>query len=875
MSDPKEKKDTKADTAPKKQKVQELSDEDKEYKKNIEQMIDGLLLPDADLRMNSYNLLKTEITTSTSSMTSIPKPLKFARVHYDKLKTYYSTLPEKDKDFKNKLSDLLAVLVMVVTDTEETSLSWILKGERKNITEWGQEFIKALSADISTEYNSRLDKAESTDELINLVKEMVPFLIEKHCENDAIDLLIEVERLNDMLEFVNENNYKKICLYLISISKYAADTEEFRDTLELVYTIYFTKFHEYVNAMRVAIKMGNSLYIKQTYEQCKDKVIKKQLAFILAREKMFIETEEEDEELIDIMSNMKLSDYYKRLGKELEVLEPKHPEDVFKSHLENKKQDADKKLESYKINMAFSIASSFINAGFGTEVLLSKDKSDWLYKNKDEGMIALLGGLGLVHIWDTLEGPGKLYEYAGNSESDVMKRSGRNIGMGICSIGIHDDNNTAIAALLDELEDKNMTVKESALLGLGFAAAGSQNEDLKDSLLEAFQDFQYGFELSAFISLAFGLIYLGSAKEDVFDELFAVLLTRNDGGRAKLIDSPYFVLYAMGMGLICLGKQKDVDFMIETISTLQEFPIEMRMYLKTMLTAFAYAGTGNVTKVQELMHLIALPKEECDPRVQTIAVIGTSLIAIGEEMGSEMLLRSFNHFQQFGNASVKKAVPLAMALLNLSYAKVSVVDAITKFCYDTNKDTAINAIFSLGLVSSGTNHSRVAGLLRNLAAFYSEETNPLFIIRIAQGLLHMGKGMMTINPLGSHNLLINNVGLAGVLISIFSFTEAENLICGKNQSLMYSLALAMQPRMVMTVDENLEPKPVQLMVGQSVDVVGQQGNPRTITGFQIHNSPALISTGERCEISGDEYVAYTDVLENIVIVKENKERKKQ
>ena len=243
MSDPKEKKDTKADTAPKKQKVQELSDEDKEYKKNIDQMIDGLLLPDADLRMNSYNLLKTEITTSTSSMTSIPKPLKFARVHYDKLKTYYSTLPEKDKDFKNKLSDLLAVLVMVVTDTEETSLSWILKGERKNITEWGQEFIKALSADISTEYNSRLDKAESTDELINLVKEMVPFLIEKHCENDAIDLLIEVERLNDMLEFVNENNYKKICLYLISISKYAADTEEFRDTLELVYTIYFTKFH--------------------------------------------------------------------------------------------------------------------------------------------------------------------------------------------------------------------------------------------------------------------------------------------------------------------------------------------------------------------------------------------------------------------------------------------------------------------------------------------------------------------------------------------------------------------------------------------------------------------------------------------------------
>ena len=75
--------------------------------------------------------------------------------------------------------------------------------------------------------------------------------------------------------------------------------------------------------------------------------------------------------------------------------------------------------------------------------------------------------------------------------------------------------------------------------------------------------------------------------------------------------------------------------MIETISTLQEFPIEMRMYLKTVLTAFAYAGTGNVAKVQELMHLIAKPKEEINPKVQSVAVIGLSLIAIGEEMGSE------------------------------------------------------------------------------------------------------------------------------------------------------------------------------------------------------------------------------------------------
>lgn len=44
-----------------------------------------------------------------------------------------------------------------------------------------------------------------------------------------------------------------------------------------------------------------------------------------------------------------------------------------------------------------------------------------MYKNKEEGLLCLLSGLGLVNIWDYLEGPGKLYEYAGNKESDLLK----------------------------------------------------------------------------------------------------------------------------------------------------------------------------------------------------------------------------------------------------------------------------------------------------------------------------------------------------------------------------------------------------------------------------------------------------------------------
>ena len=849
-------------------------------------MVDGLFLSDYDLRINSYNMIKHEITTSTSSMTSIPRPLKFIRTHFTEIKDFYDKFipsSEKDKEYKLMLSDLISVVLSVVNEKDEegkelTMLSYVLSGTRKDITSWGLEYVRSLCSDIGQEYNNRLDKGEPTKELLDLVNIFAPYLIKQHCESDAIDLLIEVESIDEIKNYINENNYKKICLYLLSISNYSADTDEYRSTLELVYNIYFEKFHQYIDAMRVAIKIGNPIYIKQTFLKCEDQNIKNQLAFILSSEGIFLDEEDTSQKInndtLEIMRNYKQSDYFKILAKTLELLEPKHPEDVFKSHLEDKKVQNSKKIESSKINMAYSIASAFINAGFGTEVLLSKKDSDWIYKNKEQGIQCLLSGIGLVNIWDYLEGPNKVYELASKKETDIYKRTGRNIGLGICLCGIKDENDVAIAVLLDELSDKNLDVKISAVFGLGLAAAGSQNKNLHEILNGVLEDFSYGFEMSAFVSLALGLIFIGSSDEDVFTDLFTILMSRNEGGKAKIFESPFFVIYILGMGLLCLGRQKDNDFLIDTLIALEEFSKDMKDYMKTMLISFSYAGSGNVSKVQELMQIIAKSNEEINPKVQAIAVIGCSLIAIGEEVGMEMLSRSFNNFLQFGDINTKKAVSLAIALLNLSNPKVQVIDSLTKFCYDTDRTVAMNAIFSMGLVSSGSNHSRVGGLLRSLAGYYTEESNPLFMVRISQGLLHLGKGLITLDPVYSHKLLINKRGLAGVLITLFSFTETEALICGKHQFLLYSLALAMKPKLVMTIDENLKPKEVQLMIGQAVDIVGQTGNPRTISGFQIHSSPSVINTGERCEINGEYFLPYSDVFEGIVIVKE-KERKKE
>jgi 26S proteasome regulatory subunit N1 len=595
-------------------------------------------------------------------MTSIPRPLKFLRIHYDLIKNHQIefSLNNRSENFQKSLCDILAVLNMVTPNTSDTSLDWVLKGSKENLACWGQEFIRTLCGDISNEYVNRLDQEKSYEDLIQLGEIIVPYLISMHSDNEAIDLLLEVEKLDKIMDFVNNTNYKRICLYLIASSNYSADTDEMRSILEITYNIY-TRFKEHANALRVAIKMNNMLFVKQTFFNCDNYKMQKQLAFILAKQKIFISQDDMPADLQTIISNLKLSDYYKKLATELDLLEPKTPEDVIKSHLEEKKTTGTN-IDSYKMNMAYSIVSAFVNAGFGTENLISKKDSDWITRNKDEGMISLIAGLGLVNLWDIDLGPNQLEKYMGTNERDPNKRAGYNIGVGIISSGIRDENNIAFAILVEQLKDKNVKVKTSALFGLGLAYAGSQNDDLNQPLLEVLEDFSFDIEVSAFTSLCFGLTYLGSGNDDVIGNLISILIARNNGGKGKLMESPYLILYILGMGLVLLGLQKDSDLMIEA-TQLEEFPIEMRMFIKTFLTACAYAGSGNVTKVQELMHLVAKTKDEINGKVQSIAVLGISIIALGEEVGTEMIFRSFNHFLQYGDVSVKKAVSLAMSLL--------------------------------------------------------------------------------------------------------------------------------------------------------------------------------------------------------------------
>ena len=62
---------------------------------------------------------------------------------------------------------------------------------------------------------------------------------------------------------------------------------------------------------------------------------------------------------------------------------------------------------------------------------------------------------------------------------------------------------------------------------------------------------------------------------------------------------------------------------------------------------------------------------------------------------------------------------------------------------------------------------------------------------------------------------------------------------------------------------------ISFFVPQAVDVVGQAGKPKTITGFQTHTTPVLLAYGERAELATEEYLPLTSVLEGFVILRKN------
>jgi 26S proteasome regulatory subunit N1 len=130
---------------------------------------------------------------------------------------------------------------------------------------------------------------------------------------------------------------------------------------------------------------------------------------------------------------------------------------------------------------------------------------------------------------------------------------------------------------------------------------------------------------------------------------------------------------------------------------------------------------------------------------------------------------------------------------------------------------------------------------------------------------------MTLSPTYGDSLLLHPVALASLLVVSYAAIHAEDMIAKSDPLLMFFVAPAVSPRLLITLDEDLNIVPVQVRVGSAVDVVGQAGRPRTIAGFQQLETPAVVAVGQRAELADETYEALSPILEGLVIVRKRHE----
>lgn len=911
----------------------DLSDEDRALKERLELLVERACDADQALAKVALESIRVEIRSATSSMTSVPKPLKFMRPHFDTLKEHWSSDACSDMANKKFLADIISVLAMTMgNDDARETLHYKLKGTEEAPHLWGHEYNRFLAGEIAREYEAitvpdssvpSVDPPATLEQLNVLVDQIVPFFMTCNAEPEAVDLLVEVDGMLRLPALADDHNYARICRYLKACASFTPDAEETKVLLSAAVDIY-TKVDRIPNAVQVALRLGDVEKVKELYLALpKESPERVQIAFDIGASHVPIEEEaEEDDALRSAMNNRRLFEYFQHLAKDLDVLEPKVPEDIYKTHLLDSRAAANAGAsDSARANLASTFVNAFVNLGFGTDKLLANTENPWIYRNRDHGMMSAAASLGMIMQWDVDNGLSEIDRYM-YAEREYVK-AGALLSVGILSAGLRHEVDPALALLSEHVESDVSCIRNGAISGLGIAYAGTSKAEVKELLVPILADPEIPADTASLAALSLGLVFVGTADEDLSATLLQALSDRKDSPQVAT-EAMLPTLMPLALGFLFLGKQEAVEAVSQTIEAMVGVDTLLGRVTGVTLEACAYAGSGNVLKIQKLLGVAgehhaakaaadkaaaedaapstatpsapaangaapavpaataaAVEKAAEDEKVaqegvraaeaeQLVSVLGIAMIAMGEELGSEMSIRALNHIMQYGDSAVRRVVPLALGLLSVSHPELTIVDSLSRFSHDQDIDVANSAIFALGLCGAGTNNSRVAGLLRSLSVYYSKEPSAIFTTRLAQGLLHAGKGLVTLNPYyGDARFLCSKLSLSGLLTVLFSMLDAKGTILGKSHFLLFFLSLSARPRMVFTVDENMEFISTTVRVGQAVDTVGSAGRARTITGTTTHTTPVLLSAGDRCELATDEWLACAAAIEGVVVLKKN------
>merc|ERR1711862_339956 len=168
-------KDGKKETKKGEKQEDELSEEDRQLQDELNMLVERLKESDQRLYRAALESLRTQIR---SSITSVPKPLKFLRPHYDSLKEIHEKI--KDATTQKFCADVVSVLGMTMSEGRDC-LKFRMLGSHEEIGSWGHEYVRHLTGEVAAEWqdlDEEKDK-EKKEKLSKLIDDIVPYLM-KH-----------------------------------------------------------------------------------------------------------------------------------------------------------------------------------------------------------------------------------------------------------------------------------------------------------------------------------------------------------------------------------------------------------------------------------------------------------------------------------------------------------------------------------------------------------------------------------------------------------------------------------------------------------------------------------------------------------------------
>lgn len=720
------------------------------------------------------------------------------------------------EDQKRKMYDIISAISIIGEDKD--ILSYRLKGNVVPLSEWGHLYVKKLMSCI-VKSNSKEEK----DRVAAVSDSCVDFLFKNNLEFEAIDFLLEIGRISRVVEYVDTHNYKRIILYLEEMKAfYPLDLSGIYKKMG-DHTRYVT--HNALDKEKI-IKYARGI---------KDKNTRRQLLYMLARMDVYYESQDPEER--EILSNGHVKGIIKEVVGVLEI---------DKKTIPQKRSKYEKGLHQASFS-PITVTNGFMHMGLENDtIFFPKDDStippldyEAILNSDIPELVTVLGSVGCIEAWSPERVLELLQEHIFGDRSS--KKTGALLALALASCKRHDERMTYVSLLLSNIEGCSTTDTTSlhiipTLLGIQAMYSGSCEESLREPLLPFL--YSQDLEVAFFTSFVLGSIFCGTGDDSLISLFMQMYIERDS-------DSPFFKLHILGLALLYY-KRPDLDCLLLEVDS------PYSRHGSILVRAFQHLASGDPLVVENI--LADSFTGETDALLESLAILACTLVGLGDDLVARIATSSL----LLESPHLKSVLPLSYALLYTSNPQSSILDVLEKSLNSGDSNTVIPTIFSLGVIGAGTLCGRIQKVLDSQMAYFYKDPKASSVLKISQGLLSLGKGLMSLSPFFYDKTVLLPKNFIGLFATTLLFLEPSTSPILNNPYLFYLLVQAATPKYIYC------PTKINIRVGNPVNTVGVVGDPRRISSMQTHSSPVVLGANERAEIDEETYTSY---IEDVVLLK--------